>query len=149
MLPGRARRHPPHRRGRADARFEGERLSGRAKGTANADWLTIGHDGTAALDVRALLETDDGALVFIQYTGRLHLAEQTTYATPLFETGDDRYTWLNQVQAVGKGKTDGDDPRLRRPGDALSVAAAADRRRRRGTGPGSSRPVVAPWRFMT
>ncbi len=91
----------------ADARFEGDRLSGKSAGQANADWLTIGHDGTAALDVRALLETDDGALVFIQYTGRLHLAEQTTYATPLFETGDDRYRWLNQVQAVAKGKTDG------------------------------------------
>jgi len=91
----------------AGARFDGERLSGKAKGNANADWLTIGHDGTAALDVRALLETDDGALVFIQYTGRLHLAEQTAYGTPLFETGDDRYTWLNQIQAIGKGKTDG------------------------------------------
>jgi Protein of unknown function (DUF3237) len=90
-----------------DARFDGERLSGRAKGSANADWATIGHDGTAALDVRALLETDDGALIFVQYTGRLHLPTQTTYATPLFETGDDRYTWLNQVQAVGKGTTDG------------------------------------------
>ena len=91
----------------ADARIDGERLSGSAKGSANADWLTIGHDGTAALDVRALLETDDGALVYIQYTGRLHLAERTAYATPLFETGDERYTWLNAVQAVGKGRTDG------------------------------------------
>jgi len=91
----------------ADARVEGERLSGSVKGSANADWLTIGADGTAALDVRALLETDDGALVFIQYPGRLHLAAQTAYATPLFETGDDRYRWLNGLQAVGKGKTDG------------------------------------------
>ena len=25
------------------------------------------------------------------------------YATPRFETGDERYRWLNRVQAVGKG----------------------------------------------
>ena len=90
-----------------DATFDGDRLRGKAIGSANADWATIGHDGTAALDVRALMETDDGALVFIHYTGRLHLAAQTTYATPLFETGDERYAWLNQIQAVGKGTTDG------------------------------------------
>ena len=90
-----------------DATFDGDRLRGKAIGSANADWATIAPNGTAALDVRALMETDDGALVFIQYTGRLHLAAQTTYATPLFETGDERYAWLNQVQAVGKGRTDG------------------------------------------
>ena len=26
---------------------------------------------------------------------------------PLFETGDDRYRWLNRVQAVAKGVLDG------------------------------------------
>ena len=29
------------------------------------------------------------------------------YAAPLFETGDDRYRWLNKIQAVGKGAFDG------------------------------------------
>jgi len=27
----------------------------------------------------------------------------TIYVTPRFETGDERYTWLNRIQAVGKG----------------------------------------------
>jgi hypothetical protein len=29
------------------------------------------------------------------------------YSTPRFETGDDRYRWLNRMQAVGKGTFDG------------------------------------------
>ena len=28
------------------------------------------------------------------------------YIAPRFETGDERYSWLNKVQAVGKGKVD-------------------------------------------
>jgi hypothetical protein len=93
----------------AGARFEGERLKADAKGSANADWLTIGPDGTASIDVRVLLETDDGALIYLQYQGRLNLADQTVIAAPLFQTGDERYAWLNAVQAVAKGKTDGSE----------------------------------------
>ena len=29
------------------------------------------------------------------------------YIAPRFDTGDDRYRWLNGVQAVGKGRFDG------------------------------------------
>ena len=29
------------------------------------------------------------------------------YIAPRFETGDERYAWLNGVQAVGKGELDG------------------------------------------
>ncbi len=89
------------------ARLEGERIQASMVGRANADWLTIGDDGTGALDVRSLSETDDGALVFCHYTGRIDLAAQTSWATPLFETGDERYAWMNARQFVAKGSTDG------------------------------------------
>jgi hypothetical protein len=91
----------------AGGRFEGERLNATVKGNSNADWVSMAPDGTAGVDVRVLLETDDGALVHVTYTGRLHLAEQTVLATPQFETGDERYGWLNGIQAVAKGATDG------------------------------------------
>jgi hypothetical protein len=87
-------------------RFEGEKLKASGKGNANADWVTILPDGTAEIDVKILLESDDGALIFVSYTGRLDLATQTAYAAPVFQTGDERYTWLNGLVAVGKGKTD-------------------------------------------
>ena len=64
------------------------------------------------LDVRALLETDDGALIYTWYHGRLDLSQgpgtSPAYAAPLYETGDERYAWLNLIQAVAKGElTDG------------------------------------------
>jgi hypothetical protein len=94
-----------------DFRFEGERLKGRMKGTPAADWGTAGSDGTFQLDVRATLESDDGAIIFVQYHGRCDISQGIeapgpVYSTPRFETGDPRYLWLNKVQAVQKGKVD-------------------------------------------
>jgi hypothetical protein len=93
------------------AKLEGERLSGTMKGAAGADWATIGPDLTCTLDVRVTFETHDGALVFVAYSGRSDLSrgpgQSPVYAAPLFETGDDRYAWLNRVQAVAKGTLDG------------------------------------------
>ena len=86
-------------------RFEGDRIKGSLKPGANGDWLTTGPDGTSTLDVRMVVETDDGALVFIQYHGRVR--DGVLYSAPRFETGDDRYRWLNSIQAVGKGSSDG------------------------------------------
>ena len=87
---------------------EGDRLSAKLKGNAAADWLVVAPDGTGTLDVRLLVETDDGALIFVQYHGRVDVASGgPTYATPRFETGDDRYRWLNKIQAVAKGTLDG------------------------------------------
>jgi hypothetical protein len=88
----------------------GDRLRGVLKGQSAADWLTVGPDGTGTLDVRAVLETHDGALVFLHYHGRTDLSRgpgAPLYATPRFETGDDRYRWLNPLQAVGKGTMTG------------------------------------------
>jgi hypothetical protein len=89
--------------------IKGDRLTGTLKGTAAADWLVIGADGTGTLDVRLLIETHDGALVFVQYNGRVDTATPgaPTYATPRFETGDERYGWLNKVQGAAKGSLDG------------------------------------------
>jgi hypothetical protein len=57
--------------------------------------------------VRLVLRTHDGVDVYMTYSGigldggaRLHTA-------PLFETGDQRYAWLNAVQGVGTGSFDG------------------------------------------
>jgi len=94
----------------SDARVDGERLRGRVKGSAAADWLTIGPDSTGTLDVRATVETDDGALVFVSYQGRRDFSQgmdAPIYTAPRFETGDERYAWLNKIQAAAKGQLDG------------------------------------------
>lgn len=90
-----------------DATLEGERLRGRLEGVAAADWMTLGPEGTGTLDVRAVFRTHDDALVYTWYRGRLDLSvapgSAPVYAAPLYDTGDERYAWLNRIQAVAKG----------------------------------------------
>ena len=88
---------------------KGERFCGHQKGVAGADWMTATPDGTlGTLDVRVTLETDDGAAVYMHYSGRLDLSEgfgaKPIYNAPLFETGDARYAWLNDIQGVAVGE---------------------------------------------
>lgn len=89
-----------------EGRLEGDRIRGKVL-ELTGDWLTISDDGVATLDVRALFETDDGALVYASYRGRTDVSNgpgsAPLYTAPLFETGDERYAWLNRIQAVAKG----------------------------------------------
>lgn len=90
------------------AQVKGDRLRGEMLGAAAADWMVLGPDGTATVDVRVTLQTDDGALIFVQYNGRMDASRglqfpMTAFVAPRFETGDERYAWLNRIQAVGKG----------------------------------------------
>ena len=88
--------------------MRGDRLNGSVKGSAAADWMLTSKDGVATLDVRVVVETDDGALIYVTYEGRADWSEgpgtQPIYIAPKFETSDERYAWLNAVQAVGKGQ---------------------------------------------
>jgi hypothetical protein len=98
--------------------FAGERLSGRVL-AGGADWQVIRADGVAELDARYTLETADGALIYVRNRGfrhgspevlkRLAAGENVDPAhyymrtTPLFETGDERYAWLNRIVCVASG----------------------------------------------
>lgn len=97
----------------ASAEFKGDRLTGELLGVAAADWLVVSADGTGMVDARLTLRTDDGAAVFVQYNGRMDFTRGlqfpiTAYVAPRFETGDERYAWLNRIQAVGKGSLEED-----------------------------------------
>jgi hypothetical protein len=84
--------------------FEGPKLRGTLE-PVGGDWVTSRPDGSVKLDVRVTLRTEDGALILMTYNGIAVRREgQLAIRTaPLFETGDERYTWLNDVQAVGVG----------------------------------------------
>jgi hypothetical protein len=100
-------------------RAEGERFRAEVV-PGGGDWLLVGPDGLARLDVRAAFRTDDGALVYAQYTGVLELNDDVTNAlatagstamddqyfrtTPRFETGDERYAWMQQSVFVSVGR---------------------------------------------
>jgi len=99
------------------ARVEGPRLRASLLGSAAADWVTVSPDGkTGALDVRATLKTDDGAIIFSEYRGRVHFGADglhRVFTSPRYETGDPRYAWLNGLQCVGKGISSMAERRLR------------------------------------
>jgi hypothetical protein len=85
-------------------RFEGPRLKATLQAPA-ADWVTARPDGSAKLDVRLTLKTDDGAIILVTYNGIGQATDTgtTLRSAPLFETGDARYAWLTRVQALGVG----------------------------------------------
>src|SRR5215469_2273319 len=49
-------------------RFEGERLRGKIL-SGGSDWQSLRADGTTTLNVRLVMETDDGALIGMTYLG--------------------------------------------------------------------------------
>jgi hypothetical protein len=88
----------------------GERLNATKDGVASADWMTI-IDNVATIDVRSTFKTNDGALIYTTYRGRVNTtpgSAMIVYVAPLFETSDPRYAWLNSIQAVGKGAIEAD-----------------------------------------
>jgi Protein of unknown function (DUF3237) len=80
------------------------------------DWITVGADRVAHLDVRATIRTDDGELIYVTNTGRALLDEGVSArlfkgelirwnemfarSSPLFETGAEKYAWLNLTVTV-------------------------------------------------
>lgn len=81
--------------------FEGPRLRGIVADVAGGDWVMIRADRVADLDVRLCLTTEDGATVLLRYTG-MNIKGVIRVAIR-FEAGDERYAWLNSVQAIGLG----------------------------------------------
>lgn len=100
-------------------RFEGALLNGTVL-PGGADWVVNRPDGVMVLDVRLTLKTDDGALIYLTYQGRFlaepdamarfakgALLDPADYSLAIiarFECGDERYSWLNNVVAVGTGE---------------------------------------------
>ena len=85
------------------------------------DWGLVLDSTTFKLDVRATIETDDGALIYMTYSGYIH-ADSKKFAAllggkgnelspsdyyfrtnPVFETSSPKYAWLNHTIAVGVG----------------------------------------------
>ncbi len=98
--------------------FEGERLRGKVL-EGGSDWIIVRPDGTFVLDVRLVLETDDGAHIGMTYRGLRHgpaeVLDKVARGEPVdpaayyfrtavvFQTGAAKYDWLTKVIAVGTG----------------------------------------------
>ena len=98
--------------------FEGPQLKGKVL-EGGADWLLVRPDGVGELDVRYTIQTEDGALIYVHYSGyltrvlelfpRWAAGEQIPHeeyyfvVTPRYETSAAQYAWLQQVVAIGMG----------------------------------------------
>ncbi len=98
---------------------EGERLRATALG-AGGDWFLTTRDGWGRIDVRMLIQTDDGAVIDVRYQGWVEPTEalqraiearvptsfedQSIRTVWRLETGDERYAWLNRAILVGAGR---------------------------------------------
>ena len=86
------------------------------------DWGLIVDSTTFKLDVRATIQTDDSALIYVSYSGYIHsdakkfsmllagraneLNPSDYYfrTNPVFETSSPKYAWLNHTIAIGVGR---------------------------------------------
>ncbi len=96
----------------------GPKLVGKLR-PVGADWLIIRPDGMAILDVRATIETTDGALIYVQYHGTIDLGPDgynqflqgvvppsgtAIRTSPRMMTSDARYLWVNRLHCVALGQ---------------------------------------------
>jgi hypothetical protein len=93
----------------AGGSFEGPHLRGEVVGPW-PDYILTRPDGVNQHEIRAQLQTEDGALVYMEYTAISHRnslgpigGDAPGYFRTLirFETGAEQYDWLNRIVAVG------------------------------------------------
>jgi hypothetical protein len=88
----------------------------------SGEWGLVVDPTTFKMDVRATIKTDDGALIYIAYTGynyataeksaqmragkgnELSPSDYYFRSVPVFETSDPKYAWLNHTVAIGVGR---------------------------------------------
>ncbi|HEX4347734.1 MAG TPA: DUF3237 domain-containing protein [Vicinamibacterales bacterium] len=106
--------------------FEGPRLRGIVLPEASADWLLLRSDGVLELDLRATLQTHDGALISMRSFGLRHGPPEVIAAiargekvdpasyyfrtTPRFETAHPAYAFLNGIITVATGDRRAEGP---------------------------------------
>ena len=102
----------------AGGTFEGPKLKGKVL-PGGADWIIGRPDGSTTLDVRIVVETDDGAAIGMTYRGLRHgpaegmdrlnrgeVVDPATYYFRIavaFETAAAKYAWLNGAAFIGTG----------------------------------------------
>ena len=99
--------------------FAGPELNGKLLPGASADWQIVLADGTALGDIRHTLQTDDGALLYVQSRGVRHgsaevlarlgrgedvdASEYVFRTSTRIETASARLDWLNKGVFVSVG----------------------------------------------
>jgi Protein of unknown function (DUF3237) len=96
--------------------FSGPSLTGDIL-PGGGDWVLVRPDGVSQLDIRMILRTDDGALIYLNATGIFDMASEVRarfnrgesvgsseyyFRTSFtFETAAEKYRWLNRLVGIG------------------------------------------------
>ena len=99
--------------------FEGPHMKGKLLPGVSADWQIVLPDGTALADIRSTLQTDDGALLYVQSRGIRHgspdvlerlgrgedvdASEYTFRTSTQIETASRDLAWLNKGVFISVG----------------------------------------------
>jgi Protein of unknown function (DUF3237) len=101
----------------AEGMVKGPKLNGKVR-RIGGDWMTIRRDGIGLMDVKAVIETQDAALILVEYSGYFDLGKNgyndflahrwperaPTRTAPRFHTSHADYIWLNRLQTTGVGE---------------------------------------------
>jgi Protein of unknown function (DUF3237) len=106
----------------AEGTLTGERINAKIA-MPGGDWMNVGADGFWRPDVRVQFVTDDDAVILLHYTGLVEQTEafaaaaedgrETGWADQYmrmaltFDTGAERYAWLNRSLFVAQGRLAG------------------------------------------
>ncbi len=109
-----------------EGQVSGPKLNGKIMPGTGADWARVRPDGSFALDVRIVIEAENGDLIYMTYGGRIAADSEEGQAlaldfakadpvegadkyyfriNPLFETASEKFAWMNKIVAVGSGMT--------------------------------------------
>jgi hypothetical protein len=99
--------------------LKGDRIDARIA-MPGGDWMSRSTDGYWRPDVRVQLVTDDGAIILLHYSGLVEQsavfkaaasenrgtdwADQYMRMTMSFDTGAEKYAWLNQHLFIARGR---------------------------------------------
>jgi hypothetical protein len=95
----------------------GPKVRGKLR-AVGADFATLRRDGMIVIDVQAVLETDDGALIALDYAGLGEMGDDgydkflrgelpkrvPLRTTPRLRSAHPAYQWLHRLQFVGVGE---------------------------------------------
>src|SRR5579872_1238932 len=102
----------------AGGSFDGPRLRGKVL-PGGGGWMLLRRDSLLDIEVRIVLETDDQQMIYMHWKGlrhgledvieRLNRGENVDPAsyyfrtTPYFETGSEKYGWMNRMCSIATG----------------------------------------------
>lgn len=103
-----------------DGAVKSDKINGKIL-DCSGEWGLVVDTTTFKMDVRATIQTDDGALIYMAYSGYNHASAEKSAimrsgkgyelspseyyfrSVPVFETSAPKYAWLNHTVAVGVG----------------------------------------------